>query len=236
MELKQPFPLFQGGWCTAEIEILALHWFHRTEEALESTKAYFNKWYDSCLKNQAIFITGFFPKSLPPLQFPMIFSADNLCTSPPQWLMLSTSWELQSPVGHIQWGTPAALHVPRNNAVTKQACGWSQGTAVPCWGSSRKEIKVPRGARWAAFLKRAEDTLKCVLVCLCESVLVLGLRGRGYKTWAECMDFSVWMCHIFLHLKTKATLNSFQQRTTHFQAFHCTRQQPQSIQKYTLSF
>lgn len=139
----------------------------------------------------------------------MIFSADNLCTSPPRWLMLSTSWELQSPVGHIQWGTPAALHVPRNNAVTKQACGWSQGTSVPCWGSSRKEIKVPRGARWAAFLKRAEDTLKCVLVCLCESVLVLGLRGRGYKTWAECMDFSVWMCHIFLHLKDKSNTELF---------------------------
>lgn len=183
------FPLFHGGWCTAEIEILALHWLHRTEDASESTKAYFNKWYDSCLKNQAIFITGFSPKSLPPLQFPMIFSADNLCTSLPWWLMLSPSWKLQSPVGHIQWGTPAALHVPRNSTATKQARGCSQGTAVPCWGSSGKEINVTR-SQMRNFSQESRGHIE-VCACLCESVPVLGLRGRGYKTRAECMDFSV---------------------------------------------
>lgn len=85
--LKQPFLFFFCKEADAQqryIEILALHSFHRTEETLESTKAYFNKWCDSCLKNQAIFVTGFSPKFRPPLQFPMIFNADNLCTSPPR--------------------------------------------------------------------------------------------------------------------------------------------------------
>lgn len=70
----------------------------------------------------------------------------------------------------------------KHNTVTEQARGWSWGTAALCRGSGGKEIKVPRGAGWAAFLKRAEDTLKCALVCLCERVLVLGLRGRSYKS------------------------------------------------------
>lgn len=154
------------------MEILAWHWFHRTEEALESTKSYFNKWCDSCLKNQAIFITGFSPKSLPPLQFPLIFSTDNLCTSPPQWLMLSTSRKLQFPVEHIQWCAPAALHVPRNAALSpSEPVAGAGERLLRVEGAVGKRSKFPEepDERLSSGEQRTRWSVRlfvCVSVCL----------------------------------------------------------------------
>lgn len=137
---------------------------------------------------------------------------------------------------HPTMHSSCSTHPHKHSAVTKQAHGWSWGTDAPCWGSSGKEIKGPQGAIWAALLKRAEDMLKCVPVCLCEHVLVLGLRGRGYKSTSRVYEVSSVDMSCLSQFKDKSRPNTFQQCTAHFQAFSCTRQWPQSIHRSTSSF
>lgn len=166
----------------------------------------------------------------------MIFSVDNLWTSPLQWFTLSTSQKRQLPAGHMQHCTPAALPVLTNTALSpSKSVAGARERLLRIEGVVGK-IKAPQGAGWTASLKTAEDTLECALVCLCERVLVLGLRGRGYKSISRVDGVFSDDMSCLSSLRDKSRTELFQWHTTHSQAFCCMRQRPQSVHECTLSF